>query len=77
MIMETKFICFPNQCTQEFWKFKNLLNLMPHQVYIQENILRIIAKSIIKKKLIISFENYDLIKEDLGKVCYARSHGND
>ena len=48
---------------QKSIKFDATLGLYPGE-YIKD-----IAKSIIKKKLIISFENYDLIKEDLGKFA--------
>ena len=48
---------------QKSIKFDATSGLYPGE-YIKD-----IAKSIIKKKLIISFENYDLIKEDLGKFA--------
>ena len=48
---------------QKSIKFDTTSGLYPGE-YIKD-----IAKSIIKKKLIISFENYDLIKEDLGKFA--------
>ena len=48
---------------QKSIKFDVTAGLYPGE-YIKD-----IAKSIIKKKLIISFENYDLIKEDLGKFA--------
>ena len=48
---------------QKSVKFDVTAGLYPGE-YIKD-----IAKSIIKKKLIISFENYDLIKEDLGKFA--------
>jgi arginyl-tRNA synthetase len=48
---------------QKSIKFDATSGLYPGE-YIKD-----IAKSIIKKKLIISFENYDLIKDDLGKFA--------